>query len=72
MNISDNLTLEQQFKIRAFADQVHNLSKEEMQDLVVDLYSTSLLQQNAFKKMMGEYLGLSQATASEDPYYQHL
>ena len=61
MNVSDRLSLEQQFKVKVFADQIRHLSIDEVQELIVELYENSLLQENAFKKMMGEYLGLSQS-----------
>lgn len=59
MNSPNTLSLEQQFKVQLFANQVQNLSQEEVKELIVDLYETSLLQQRAFEKIMGEFLGLS-------------
>ncbi|MCM1984233.1 NblA/ycf18 family protein [Lyngbya confervoides] len=64
MNPNADLPLEQQFKVKVFADQIQNLSKEEVQELVVDLYQNSLVQERLFKQMMGEYLGLSQSMAA--------
>ena len=58
MNPSLPLSLEQEFKIKVLADQLEFLSKEELQELVVDLYQNSLVQDTLFQKMMGECLGI--------------
>lgn len=59
MESSDVLSLEQQFKVALFASQVENLSTDEIQELTVELYANSLMQQRLFEKMMGEYLGIN-------------
>ena len=59
------LSLEQEFKVKVFADQLPSLSQEELQELVVDLYENSLVQEALFQKMMGEYLGISPALSEE-------
>ncbi len=61
MNVSDQLSLEQQFKVKVFTNRVRHLSSDELRELIVDLYENSLLQENAFRGMLGEYLGLSQS-----------
>ncbi len=63
MSISDQLSLEQQFKVKVFADRTHDLSSDELRELVVALYENSLLREDAFKGLLGEYLGLSQSMA---------
>lgn len=59
------LSLEQEFKVKIFADQIPSLSHAELQELVVDLYENSLVQEMLFQKMMGEYLGMSPAKPEE-------
>lgn len=61
MNPSLSLSLEQEFRVKLFADQVQSLSNEELQELIVDLYQNSLVQESLFQTMMGEYMGLSSA-----------
>ncbi|NJN24093.1 MAG: phycobilisome degradation family protein [Acaryochloridaceae cyanobacterium RL_2_7] len=61
MNDSLLLSLEQEFKVKVFADQLQFLSTEELQELVVDLYQNSLVQEKLFQKILGEYLGVQPA-----------
>ena len=56
MNDSLPLSLEQEFKVKIFADQLQFLSTEELQELVVDLYQNSLVQEKLFQKILGDYL----------------
>ena len=49
------------FKVKIFADQLEFLSTEELQELVVDLYQNSLVQEKLFQKILGEYLGFQPA-----------
>jgi hypothetical protein len=57
------LSLEQEFKVKVFEVQLPSISQEELQELLVDLYENSLVQETLFKQMMGEYLGISPAIA---------
>lgn len=57
MNDSLPLSLEQEFKVKVFADQLQFLSTEELQELVLDLYQNSLVQEKLFQKVLGEFLG---------------
>ena len=61
MNESLPLSLEQEFKVKIFADQLQFLSTEELQELVVDLYQNSLVQEKLFQKVMREFLGVQPA-----------
>ena len=61
MNDSLPLSLEQEFKVKIFADQLQFLSTEELEELVVDLYQNSLVQEKLFQKILGEYLGVQPA-----------
>lgn len=61
MNDSLPLSLEQEFKVKLFADQLQFLSTEELEELVVDLYQNSLVQEKLFQRILGEYLGFQPA-----------
>ena len=63
MNDSNLLTIEQQFKVRVFSDNLNQLSHEEIQEMLVLMYETSLMREKLFKQIIGEYLGLAQAQA---------
>ncbi|WP_404788643.1 NblA/ycf18 family protein [Altericista sp. CCNU0014] len=59
MNTPLELSLEQQFNIRAFAEQVKDLSREQAQDFLVDLYQQMVVKETMYKGFLMEQLGIS-------------
>lgn len=54
MNLPLNLTLEQEFNQRLFADQVQHLSREEAQELLLILHEQMMLKDNVYKALLNE------------------
>lgn len=52
-----DLTLEEEFKIAKFSDYVRGLSREQAQDLLIDLYRKLLIMDGCYKKAIGERWG---------------
>lgn len=50
-NLNKDLSLEQQFNLKVFADRVSKLSREEAQELLVELYQQMLYKDNIYKKL---------------------
>ena len=64
MNYSEKLSLEQEFNLRRFADQVRTLSLEQAQDLSLELYRQMMLKDKLYEDLMQEYWGTSSVTLS--------
>jgi hypothetical protein len=54
----ENLTLEQQFKIRRFNDNVDKLNITQLQELTKDLFRTSMLESETYKDLLKVKWGL--------------
>lgn len=52
MDLSASLTLEQQFKLEVLKDQVKNLSKEQAQEYLIELFRQMMVKDNMIKKIM--------------------
>ncbi|ACK71556.1 Phycobilisome degradation protein nblA [Gloeothece citriformis PCC 7424] len=52
------LSMEQQFQLRRFSDQVGNLSKEQAQEFLVELYKHMLSKENFYKHFLKQEWGL--------------
>jgi hypothetical protein len=52
------LTLEQQFHVRSFEQTVKNLTKEQAQDALVELYMQMLNKENMYKRFLMQQIGL--------------
>ncbi len=59
MNDSKKLSLEQEFNLRTFADQVGNLTSEEAQGLSIELYRRMMLKDNLYEELLKDYWGIS-------------
>ncbi len=64
MDIRQQLSLEQQFELRAFEAQVQELSKEEAQELLVKLRTAMLHQSQAFRELLKDAWGIGKDTGS--------
>ena len=67
-----DLSLEQQFNVRSFQTQVQNMSREQAQDFLVQLYSQMLWQETTYKKLLKHQWGIEDcADCSDCPHKQN-
>lgn len=52
------LSLEQQFSIKSFESQVKNMSREQAQDFLVQLYEQMIVRENMYKQFLKHQWGL--------------
>ncbi len=64
MNYSEKLSLEQEFSLRSFADQVRTLSPEQAQDLSLELYRQMMLKDNLYQDILQEFWGIDSVPMS--------
>ena len=64
MNQSSQLSLEQEFNLRKFSDQVRNLSREQAQDLLIELNKQMMIQQNLYQQLLKPYWGIDSTPMS--------
>ncbi len=64
MKYSEQLSLEQDFNLRIFVDQVRTLSLEQAQDLSIELYRQMMLKDNIYEELMKDYWGMSETPLS--------
>lgn len=58
MNESFELTLEQEFRQRKFADRVKTMSEEQVRQLAIELYGQMMLKENYYKELIGRDWGI--------------
>ena len=58
MNVNEQLSLEQQFELKAFEQQVQQLSHEDAQTLLVQLKELMLFQNASFREILKEAWGI--------------
>ncbi|WP_013320310.1 NblA/ycf18 family protein [Gloeothece verrucosa] len=59
-----NLSLEQQFHLRQFSDHVNNLSREQAQAFLVELYQHMMCKENFYKHFLKHEWGLDSSPFS--------
>ncbi|MGK7927714.1 MAG: NblA/ycf18 family protein [Spirulina sp.] len=59
MNPPNQLSLEQEFNLKKFSDRVQNLSREQAQELLVELSRQMMIKENLYKQLLKPYLGLA-------------
>lgn len=59
MNDSEQLSLEQEFNLKRFADLIRTLSPEQAQDLSLELYRQMMLKDNLYGELLKDYWGIS-------------
>jgi hypothetical protein len=52
------LTLEQQFSVRSFADTVRGLDREQAIDSLVQLYAQMIRQESTYKNLLRQHWGI--------------
>lgn len=58
MNQPVELSLEQQFSIRSFEDQVQQMSREQAQNFLVELYKQMMMRETMYKHFLKYEWGL--------------
>ncbi len=58
MSKAFDLSLEQQFNICSFEHQVKDMSREQAQEFLVNLYRQMILQENSYKNLLKHQWGL--------------
>ena len=54
----ESLSLEQQFNIRSFEHQCEGASREQLKDLLLNMYKQMLLQENSYKALLKKEWGI--------------
>ncbi len=60
MSKSFDLSLEQQFSIRSFEHQVRDMTHEQSQEFLVNLYRQMMLQENSYKNLLKHQWGMEE------------
>lgn len=58
MNSSAHLSLEQQFNLRTFSDQVQRMSREQAQEFLIRLQEQMMLRENMYQAFLRKDWGL--------------
>ena len=58
MSRSFDLSLEQQFNIRSFEHQIKDMSHEQTQEFLVNLYRQMMIQENSYKNLLKHQWGM--------------
>ncbi len=53
-----DLSLEQQFSVRSFENQVERMSREQAQDFLIKLYEQMMVRENMYKHFLKHQWGL--------------
>jgi len=64
MNQPIELSLEQEFSVRSFADQVQRMSREQAQEFLIELHEHMLLKENMYKFFIKHEWGLDSEPTS--------
>jgi Phycobilisome degradation protein nblA len=59
MNQSNQLSLEQEFNVRAFADQVQQMSREQSQEFLLRLYEQMIIKETIYKELLKSHWELN-------------
>jgi Phycobilisome degradation protein nblA len=52
MNQPNQLSIEQEFSLRAFADQVQQMSREQSQEFLLMLYKQMIVRETTYKELL--------------------
>lgn len=58
MNQQQHLSLEQEFELRVFVEQVQQFSQEEARDYLVGLYRNTMVRENLYRDILKEAWGI--------------
>jgi hypothetical protein len=60
MSKSFDLSLEQQFSIRSFEHQVQDMSREQAQEFLINLYRQMMMQENSYRNLLKHQWGIDE------------
>lgn len=63
MNNSVELSLEQEFNLRSFEDQVQYMSREQAQDFLVNLYRQMMVKETMYKQFIKHEWGIDSGSS---------
>jgi hypothetical protein len=71
MNHDHQLSLEQQFDLRVFTEQVQGMSLEQMQESLVKMHEVMMVRENLYREMLKDAWGIGQGDrfTGSDPFY---
>jgi hypothetical protein len=52
MEVPNQLTIEQQFKLQVFREQAKNLEREQAQEFLIELFRQMMVKENLYKHFM--------------------
>ncbi len=58
MSQQSKLSLEQQFNVRSFEHQVQDMSREQAQEFLVNLYTQMVMQENSYRNLLKHQWGM--------------
>ncbi|MGK7874312.1 MAG: NblA/ycf18 family protein [Xenococcaceae cyanobacterium] len=61
MNQPVNLSLEQEFNLKLFAEQVQNLTPEQAKEFLVELNRQMMIRDNLYRDLLKQYMGINAA-----------
>jgi hypothetical protein len=66
MSQNFDLSLEQQFSVRSFQTQIQDMSREQAQDFLVQLYTQMLWQETTYKNLLKHQWGIENCSDCSD------
>lgn len=70
MDHATQLSLEQEFDLRLFAEQVKGMSLEQMQESLVKLHEVMMMRENLYREMLKESWNIGgDRFSGSDPFY---
>lgn len=71
MNYDHELSLEQEFDLRVFTEQVKGMSLEQMQESLVKLHEVMMVRENLYREMLKDAWGIGKGDrfTGSDPFY---
>lgn len=64
MSYSESLSLEQEFEIKLFADQLQTLSLDQVKELSLELYRRMIFKDNLYEELFKDFLESSSPPVS--------
>lgn len=61
MNQPTNLSLEQEFNLKVFAEQVQKLTPEQAKEFLVELNRQMMIKDNLYRDLLRQYMGIAPA-----------
>lgn len=71
MDFTTQLSLEQEFDLRAFADQVQHMSHEQVQEALLNLRRDMMIRENFYREMLKDAWGIGKENwfGGSDPLF---